>query len=152
MTEVDGQTPMSDGDVELVHEVVTAGLGDAAPDRMITVDEAGRILFVDRQVEMLFGYRRQDLMGRPVEMLFPESRRLAHRAHRTRFRAEPRTRRMGEGMRLFARRADGAEFPVEIALSPLDGGDGLWVIAAVRDISARVAAESEAAPSAPGPP
>ena len=104
---------------ESVDEVVASALVEAAPDGMMMADEQGRILLVNRQVEVLFGYRREDLVGQPVEVLLPERLRQAHGAHRTRFRAEPRTRTMGAGLRLSGRRADGAEFPVEISLSPL---------------------------------
>ena len=130
---------------ESVDEVVASALVEAAPDGMMMADEQGRILLVNRQVEVLFGYGREELLGQPVEVLLPERLRQAHGAHRTRFRAEPRTRTMGAGLRLSGRRADGAEFPVEVSLSPLRTEAGLRVIAAVRDITARVAAETEAA-------
>ena len=66
-----------------------------------------------------------------------------HRAHRTRYRAEPRLRSMGAGLMLLARRADGTEFPVEISLSPLPDDDGLRVVAVVRDVTERRIAEAE---------
>jgi PAS domain S-box-containing protein len=138
------RSPVGAGDGS-VDELVASALVEAAPDGMLMADEQGRILLVNRQVEVLFGYRRQDLVGQPVEVLLPERLRKVHGAHRTRFRAEPRTRTMGAGLRLWGRRADGAEFPVEISLSPLRTDGGLRVIAAVRDITARVAAETEAA-------
>ncbi len=126
-------------------EVVASGLVEAAPDGMMMVDEVGEILLVNRRVEELFGYQRQDLVGQPIEVLLPEGLRQVHRTHWVRFRAEPGLRAIGAGLVLLARRADGARLPVEISLSPLRTGDGLRVIAAVRDITARVAAESEAA-------
>jgi PAS domain S-box-containing protein len=126
-------------------EVVASALVEAAPDGMMMVDEQGHILLVNRQVEELFGYGRDELVGEPVEKLLPEALRQAHQAHRTGFRAEPRTRAMGVGRQLLGRRADGAKFPVEISLSPLSTDAGFRVIAAVRDISARVAAEAESA-------
>jgi len=112
---------------------------------MMVVDEGGRIRLANHQILELFGYKRVELVGQPIEMLLPDNLRGAHRAHRARFRAEPRTRTMGSGSALLGRRADGAMFPVEISLSPLRTDEGLGVIAAVRDISARVAAETEAA-------
>lgn len=117
---------------------------DAAPDGIMMVDEDGLIVVVNRQLQELFGYDRQDLVGHNIEMLLPEDTRQLHRAHRTRFRVSPQTRTMGAGLQLSGRRADGAEFPVEISLSPLPTSDGLRVIAAVRDISVRMARESEA--------
>jgi PAS domain S-box-containing protein len=138
----DGERGSLDGTLE---EAVASALVDAAPDGLMMVDDSGQIVLVNRQVEELFGYRRDDLVGQPVEVLLPEGLRLAHQAHRALFRAEPRTRAMGAGMRLLARRSDGAKFPVEISLSPVRTSAGPRVIAAVRDISARVAADSEAA-------
>lgn len=118
---------------------------DAAPDGIIIADESGQILLVNRQTEELFGYDRADLLGRSVDELLPQHLRQVHRAHRTRYRAEPRTRSMGAGVRLFGRHADGNEFPVEISLSPMKTDDGLRVVAAVRDITERVELESTTA-------
>jgi PAS domain S-box-containing protein len=119
------------------------GLVDAAPDGIVLADETGQILLVNRKMEELFGYDRGDLLGRSVDDLLPERARQVHRAHRTRYRAEPRTRAMGAGLRLHGRRQDGSEFPVEISLSPLDTDVGLRVVAVVRDISERVREEAE---------
>ncbi len=117
-------------------------LVDAAPDGIVMADEHGRILFANRQIEALFGFDRHELLGRSVDGLLPEPVRQVHRAHRTRYRAEPRLRSMGAGLRLFGQRADGAEFPVEISLSPLPSDDGLRVVAVVRDVSERLIAEA----------
>jgi two-component system sensor histidine kinase DevS len=130
-------------DFAVGHEVVSAVV-DAAPDGIVMVDEAGRILLVNRQVEDLFGFDRSELLGRGVEELVPERFRNVHRAHRTRFRAEPQTRPMGTGMTLHGRRRDGSEFPVEISLSPLATAAGLLVIAVVRDVTVRVEIEADA--------
>ena len=91
----------------------------------------------------LFGFSLDDLLGRTVEDLMPEAARQVHRAHRTRYRAEPAVRSMGAELELRARRRDGSEFPVEISLSPLRVGDEQFTVAAVRDISDRVAAEEQ---------
>jgi PAS domain S-box-containing protein len=119
------------------------GLVDAAPDGMIVADETGTILFVNRQVEELFGYERAELLGKPVEHLVPERFRQTHRAHRTRYRVEPRTRAMGSGYELYGLRSDDSEFPVEISLSPLRSVSGLLVVASVRDVSERKELEAE---------
>jgi PAS domain S-box-containing protein len=119
------------------------GLVDAAPDGIVVADEHGSILFVNRRTEELFGYGRAELLRRPVEELVPAPLRQVHRAHRTRYGAEPRLRSMGAGLVLFARRADGSEFPVEIGLSPLETSEGLRVVAVVRDVTERVVAERE---------
>jgi PAS domain S-box-containing protein len=133
--------PLSDA--ELTDEGAWALL-EAAPDGFIMVDEVGRIMLVNRQIEELFGYDRADLLGRSVDDLLPERFRKVHRADRTRYRAEPKTRYMGAGMTLFGRRADGREFPVEISLSPMKTDSGLRVVAAVRDITARAKVEAQA--------
>ena len=120
------------------------GLVDAAPDGIVLADENGQILLVNRKLEDMFGYDRGDLLGRSVDDLLPERLRQVHRAHRTRYRVEPRTRTMGAGLRLFGRCQDGSEIPVEISLSPLEAETGLRVVAVVRDISDRVREEAEA--------
>jgi PAS domain S-box-containing protein len=118
-------------------------LVDAAPDGIVLVDETGRILFVNRQMHELFGYERDTLVGRSVDELVPNQFRSAHRAHRNRYRAEPRIRAMGAHDVLRGLRKDGTEFPVEISLSPLPSATHLEVIAVVRDVSDRVEAEAQ---------
>ncbi len=118
-------------------------LVDSVADGVVLTDRDGRILLVNRQTEELFGYDRSELLGRAVEDLLPGRYQQVHRAHRIRYRAEPRTRPMGAGLELFGRRRDGTEFPVEISLSPLRLESGQLVVASVRDITDRVAAETE---------
>ena len=125
-----------------LEETAIRALVDAAPDGVLMADEHGRILFANRQVEELFGHDRRELIGRSVDDLLPEPLRQVHRAHRTRYRAEPHVRSMGAGLMLFGQRADGTEFPVEISLSPLPSDDGLRVVAVVRDVSERLRAEA----------
>jgi len=122
---------------------VISGVVEAAPDGLVVTDEEGNVLFVNGQIEALFRYERSELLGRPVEDLLPERFREVHRGHRAGFQADPRTRAMGSGLRLFARRKDGSEFPVEVSLSPLRSGSEDFAVAAVRDVSERVAAESQ---------
>lgn len=121
---------------------------EAAPDPIVIVDEAGTIVLVNEQVEQSFGYAREELVGKSVEVLVPEHLWTLHRRHRSGFMAHPEGRHMGKGIELLARRRDGSEFPTEISLSPLRSQEGLLVIAAVRDITerheaARALAESE---------
>jgi PAS domain S-box-containing protein len=138
------ETTAHDALVEMgLSEDLVWGLVDAAPDGMIVVDETGTILYVNHQTEELFGYERAEVIGKSVEELVPERFRQPHRAHRTRYRAEPRTRSMGSGFELYGRRSDASEFPVEIGLSPLRSSIGLLVVASVRDISERKELEAE---------
>ncbi len=126
--------------VELGDDVAWS-LVDAAPDGIVMTDGWGRILVANRQIEALFGYDRAELLGRSVDDLLPERFRPVHRAHRTRYRDEPRTRPMGAGISLLGRRKDGTEFPVEISLSPVTTNGQTMVVAAVRDVSERLETE-----------
>lgn len=110
---------------------------EAAPDAIVVVDEAARIVLANAQAEKLFGYRARDLLGKPIEILVPEAARARHVAHRDGFMGLPAVRPMGTALDLAARRRDGTSVPVEISLSPLRTRDGLLVSAAIRDITGR---------------
>lgn len=127
-------------DVAAGEEFVWA-LVDAAPDALVMVGADGIIELVNCRTEELFGYERSELLGRPVEDLIPEQSRPVHRAHRTRYRADPTPRAMGAGELLRGLRADGTEFPVEVSLSPVVTAEGRWIVAAVRDVTERLESE-----------
>jgi PAS domain S-box-containing protein len=110
---------------------------------VVLVNKQGEIILLNSQVEKLFGYLREELIGKPVEILAPERFASQHPAHRANFLAIPTTRAMGAGRELFARRKDGSEFPVEIGLNPIETPDGVVVLTTIVDISARLAAEEE---------
>ena len=112
-----------------------------APYGVIMVDLDGRIAMANAQTEKLFGYPPAELIGQSVEMLVPERFRPHHAADRARFSDAPVVRPMGAGQELFARRKDGSEFPVEIALSPAQPSAGRLVLATIVDISQRRQAE-----------
>jgi len=114
---------------------------ETAPDAIVIADGAGTIVFANRQVEALFGYRPAEILGAKVEQLLPERLRGPHAAHRRRFAASPRVRPMGAGLELYGRRKDGSEFPVEISLSPI--GESHLTTAAIRDVTERKRIEAE---------
>lgn len=108
---------------------------EIASDAVVIVDETGSIVQLNAQTEKLFGYRRDELSDRPVEMLVPERLRARHAAHRRAYFRNPLPRPMGNSTALLGLRKDGTEFPIDIALSPMPTGAGLFVACALRDMS-----------------
>jgi PAS domain S-box-containing protein len=115
---------------------------DCAPDAIVLVDHSGRITFVNRRTEELFGYSRSKLLGERVELLVPERFRERHLTHRAGYVADPQTREMGADLDLYGLRSDGSEFPVEISLSPTAEADDSQVITIIRDVTERRSAEA----------
>jgi len=119
-----------------------------APDAVVIVDRSARIVIVNRQAEEMFGYDREELLGKPIEALIPQRYHGAHVHHRDQYIHDPRTRPMGAGLELFARRKDGSEFQVEISLAPVSEGDDQLVVSIVRDVTDRKAVEAQLRESA----
>ena len=120
---------------------------ESAPDGILMVDADGIIRLANRRVDQLFGHAREELVGKPVEVLVPERAVAMHADHRRRYYQEPEHRQMGTGKDLFARRKDGREFPVEISLSPMTTDEGVVTLAAIRDVSDRKETEARLAES-----
>ena len=116
---------------------------EAAPSGMVLADAEGRILLVNAHAEKLFGYSRDELVGKEIELLVPRRFRGTHPGFRKTYSGQPSARPMGAGRDLFALRKDGTEVPVEIGLSPIRTDEGLIVLSAVVDISERKRAEAQ---------
>jgi PAS domain S-box-containing protein len=117
---------------------LVAGLFEAAPDGLVVVDEAGTICAFSGTAEKQFGYTREEVLGRSIELLVPDRHQPAHARVRTDFVRSPDSRAMGHGRTLVGRRKDGSEFPVEISLGPVRTPKGSFVVASVRDVSDRI--------------
>jgi PAS domain S-box-containing protein len=118
---------------------------ESSPSGLLMIDKDGTIVLVNREVERLFGYSREELLGRSIEMLVPERFRQRHPDFRAVFFQDPQTRAMGVGRELFGLRQDGTEVPVEIGLNPIKTEEGMFVLSSIVDISARKRAEQEQA-------
>jgi PAS domain S-box-containing protein len=118
---------------------------EAAPAAMILVDAHGAIVMVNALTEQLLGYPRGELIGRSIEGLVPSRSRGRHADYRAGFVTNAGPRPMGAGRDLHAVRKDGSEVPVEIGLSPIETAEGLFVLAAVTDISQRKHIEEQRA-------
>lgn len=114
-----------------------------APSAMVMIDRQGRIVLVNAQTEQLFGAARDELIGKSIEILVPDRLRKEHVHFRNGFFGSPQARPMGVGRDLFARRADGSEFPVEIGLNPIETSEGPMVLASIIDITERRKAQKK---------
>ncbi|MDZ4833328.1 MAG: PAS domain S-box protein [Candidatus Melainabacteria bacterium] len=115
---------------------------EAAPSGMIMVDENGSIVLVNSQIERLFGYDREELLGQSIDMLVPASVRTKHPQERASFFADPRSRAMGIGRDLFGQCKDGTQIPVEIGLNPLMTEGERFVLASIVNITERKRSEA----------
>jgi two-component system, LuxR family, sensor kinase FixL len=118
---------------------------EAAPNAIIMINRKRRIVLMNKQVETLYGYNRDELIGQPVEILVPERFRSQHSSYRHAYFGDASVRPMGGGRELFGRCKDGSEIPIEIGLSPIHTSEGPSVLASIVDISERKKAEREAA-------
>ncbi|MBV2169965.1 MAG: PAS domain S-box protein, partial [Bdellovibrio sp.] len=116
---------------------------EAAPNSMIMVNKMGEMVLVNSQAEKLFGYAREEMIGKPVELLIPSKFKESHPTLRRAFLEHPQARPMGEGRDLFGLRKDGREVPVEIGLNPLVRDGEIFVLASIIDITERKRTESE---------
>jgi PAS domain S-box-containing protein len=123
------------------------GLLEAAPDAMV-VSQSGEIVLINVQAEKQFGYRREELLHRPIEILLPNPFRIQDPTDQNKDVISPRVREGGAGVELFGLRKDGSEFPVEIMVSPLENATGVLMTTAIRDITIRKKFEEQLAQTA----
>jgi PAS domain S-box-containing protein len=116
---------------------------ESVPDAIVIVDKQGNIQSVNKQTEEMFGYDRNEIIGNKIELLIPSRFKEAHLDHRDDFVSHPKTRKMGEGMQLFAQRKNGNEFPVEISLSKIKTEEDFMVCSSIRDVSYQKRIEKE---------
>src|SRR5690349_17528587 len=111
----------------LADVLLSQPLLETIPDATLLVDETGTIRQINSQVESLFRYRHDDLIGQKIEILVPQHLRTRHVSDRTNYTHTPKIRAMGSGLDLHGIRSDGSEFPVEISLSPIRTGNATMV-------------------------
>ena len=108
---------------------------EATPNAMIMSNQEGKIILVNSCAETLFGYKRQELLGQPIEILLTEASRRGHPDIRQNFLGEPRARPWGIGRDLHAQRKDGTQFPVEIGLNPIKTAEGTWILSSIVNLT-----------------
>lgn len=114
---------------------------ESVPDAIVLIDEKGSIKYVNFQTEVLFGYDKLELIGKKIELLMPTRFKNSHHKLRKNYMLNPKIRKMGNGMELFARHKNLSEFPVEISLSNLETEEGLLICASIRDVSSQKSIE-----------
>jgi two-component system CheB/CheR fusion protein len=123
-------------------EATVRALLETAAQAILACDKDGRVVVANASAEKIFGYDRDELIGRSIEALLPERLRAQHKVHRSNWFLEPRNRPMGVGLNLAGLRKDGSEFPVEVSLSYIGTNDGMLGVAFVSDITERKRSET----------
>lgn len=121
----------------LERDVLLGQIFSASPDAVVVIDATYCIVLASPAVTSLFGYETDELIGRSIDVLVPDSRKDRHVDHLRRFFESPHPREMGAGLELAGRRIDGVELPIDVSLTPVTLGEDLFVAAFVRDASER---------------
>ncbi len=122
-------------------------LMESAPDAMIVTKPSGEIILINQRAEELFGYQRDELIGKPIEQLLPHELRESHKNNVKDYVKDPSVRSMGRNVDLVALAKEGYFIPVEISLSPIETSEGLTIASSIRDITERRASEKALADS-----
>src|SRR5271169_1353343 len=129
--------PFHSRDISALGPEIFRSAVEACPSGMIVVDGGGAIVMINNEVERLFGYRREELLGRSVDILLPENTRAKHAKQRDGFMRSPDSRRLGMRRDFLGRRKDGGDIPTEIGLNPMRVGEEVLILCAIVDISER---------------
>ena len=116
---------------------------EGAPDAMFVINESGIVQLANAQCTKVFGYTKEELIGKPVEALIPESLTFLHPSLRDAHIRNPEIRHTNSGLKLSGLRKNGEEFPADVSLSPLETDEGMLVSATIRDITQLVEKEKE---------
>lgn len=118
-------------------EATLRALLETVAEAIVVVNDEGRVTMANMATDKMFGYRRQELLGQPIEKLVPERLRERHARHRANWFSHPRSRPMGAGQNLGGLRRDGTEFPIEVSLSYLRSRQGLLGVSFISDVTER---------------
>ncbi len=118
-------------------EEMTSGLLEAVPDAVILLNREGKIILANTQTEVMFGYKKDEMLNKEIEILVPARFRNRHLADRNKYMEKPWYRPMSSGLDFYGRKSDGTEFPAEISLSPFNTRNGNLITVSIRDITER---------------
>lgn len=118
----------------IIDPALFEGIVDSIPDGLLVVDENGIIQFCNEQIELMFGWKRTELIGRPVHMLLPQSLRDKHAAHLARYFSNPQRRPMNLAQTLAGEKRNGKSIDVQIVLGPVVSTQGILGLAVVRRV------------------
>jgi PAS domain S-box-containing protein len=114
---------------------------EGCPNGIVITDRSRKIVLVNAELERLFGYKREELLGESIDLLVPPAVRAMHRAHRAGLVDDSEARRMQIGREFYGMRKDGTEVPVEIGLSLLRTSDDVMILSVITDITERKLAD-----------
>jgi len=118
------------------------GLFESAPDAILAVNREGNVILLNDRAEKMFGYRRGEILGKPVEVLMPERFKMRHTEHRTSYMSRPHIRPMGASLELLGKLKDGTEFPIDVSLIPIKRDGDMVALSIIRDITERKQVEA----------